>query len=303
MTKTLYLNNRELLREIHNSKSTFCSFSDDIYKQYDYIAYSLDDINTSIIKEAQTNKADRLTKELKLAAKEANSKKPVEAIQPDDMVVDELVFRVMTNEHIPIDPEREKKAKTPEQRQYKVNFPAFKHYIIESFTVNRLGNYKDLVFKEVGRSHWVDGLSNGHFSLDHGRINNNLARMLMKLVDRYAQRGNWRGYTYIDEMKSQALLQLSQTGLQFNEAKSSNPFSYYTEIINNSFTRVLNIEKKNQNIRDDLLIANNSAPSFSRQLEHEEEMKRSDGEPEPSLTPIRRGRGRRPASVASVAAE
>jgi hypothetical protein len=73
---------------------------------------------------------------------------------------------------------------------------------------------------------------------------------------------------------------------------SSSTYVNNTEIINNSFTRVLNIEKKNQNIRDDLLIANNSAPSFSRQLEHEEEMKKVEGEPEPSVTVIRRGRGR-----------
>ena len=87
----------------------------------------------------------------------------------------------------------------------------------------------------------------------------------MKLVERYATRSNWRGYTYNDEMKSQALLQLSQIGLQFDEAKSANPFAYYTAAITNSFTRVLNIEKRNQNIRDDILEMNNFAPSYTRQ--------------------------------------
>ena len=51
--------------------------------------------------------------------------------------------------------------------------------------------------------------------------------MYIKLVERYSQRSNWRGYTYIDEMRGQALLQLTQIGLQFNEAKSDNPFAYY----------------------------------------------------------------------------
>ena len=64
-------------------------------------------------------------------------------------------------------------------------------------------------------------------------------------------RSNWRGYTYVDEMRSHALLQLSQIGLQFNELKSENPFAYYTAAVTNSFTRVLNLEKRNQNIRDD----------------------------------------------------
>jgi hypothetical protein len=66
-------------------------------------------------------------------------------------------------------------------------------------------------------------------------------------------------------MRSQALLQLSQIGLQFDESKSQNPFAYYTAAITNSFTRVLNIEKRNQNLRDDILEMNNLNPSYTRQ--------------------------------------
>ncbi len=66
-------------------------------------------------------------------------------------------------------------------------------------------------------------------------------------------------------MQSQALLQLSQIGLQFDESKSDNPFAYYTAAITNSFTRILNIEKKNQNIRDDLLELAQMKPSSTRQ--------------------------------------
>jgi hypothetical protein len=77
-------------------------------------------------------------------------------------------------------------------------------------------------------------------------------------------RGNWRGYTYVDEMRGQALLQLAQIGLQFNEFKSQNPFAYYTAAINNSFTRVLNLEKRSQNIRDDLLEEEGLNPSNTR---------------------------------------
>ena len=97
--------------------------------------------------------------------------------------------------------------------------------------------------------------------------------MYLKLVDRYSQRSNWRGYTYVDEMRGQALLQLAMIGLQFNEAKSDNPFAYYTAAITNSFTRVLNIEKKNQNIRDDILIDSGHLPSYGRQIAHENEIK------------------------------
>ena len=96
----------------------------------------------------------------------------------------------------------------------------------------------------------------------------------MKLVERYSQRGNWRGYTYVDEMRGTALVQLAQIGLQFNEAKSDNPFAYYTATITNSFTRVLNMEKKNQNLRDDLLEQAGAMPSLTRQMKHSDEMEK-----------------------------
>jgi hypothetical protein len=112
-------------------------------------------------------------------------------------------------------------------------------------------------------------MSNGKFvePLNHpsGKMTNELARMFLKLCKRYATRANWRGYTANDEMQSQALLQLSQIGLQFDESKSDNPFAYYTAAITNSFTRILNIEKKNQNIRDDLLELAQMKPSSTRQ--------------------------------------
>jgi hypothetical protein len=132
-------------------------------------------------------------------------------------------------------------------------------------------------------------MSNGKFVqvLEHpqGKMTNELARMFLKLCKRYATRANWRGYTANDEMQSQALLQLSQIGLQFDESKSENPFAYYTAAITNSFTRILNIEKKNQAIRDDLLEQNHMMPSFTRQNEndantpaHKKRMKTVHGE-------------------------
>jgi hypothetical protein len=66
-------------------------------------------------------------------------------------------------------------------------------------------------------------------------------------------------------MRGAALVQLSQIGLRFDESKSQNPFAYYTATITNSFTHILNSEKKNQNIRDDLLEQHGLTPSWSRQ--------------------------------------
>ena len=171
----------------------------------------------------------------------------VETIKDDDIVV-----RVMTFEHVP-EENRKNKPKTEADLHSKCNFPPFKHYA-----------YIEGELKEVARSHWEGGLDNGYFNVSHGGTTNTLGGMYIKLCERYSMRGNWRGYTYVDEMRGQALVQLSQIGLQFNEAKSDNPFAYYTAAINNSFTRVLNLEKRSQNIRDDLLEEEGLNPSSTR---------------------------------------
>jgi hypothetical protein len=161
----------------------------------------------------------------------------------------------MTFDHIPLAPGRKKTTKTTADSHDKVNFPPFQHW--------KFNDEGELIC--VGKSHWKGPVDTGHFSKDHGRITENLGKMFIKLSERYAQRSNWRGYTYVEEMRGQAILQLSQIGLQFDESKSENPFAYYTAAVTNSFTRVLNIEKKNQNIRDDMLEEAGLTPSLTRQ--------------------------------------
>jgi len=223
---------------------------------------NLKKINVRSIAEAKKNKAKRLTQEAWEQAKDAGMKKIKLAdytVSPRKIDKTDLVFRVMTFDHVPMDDQRKKNPKQTADHHSKVNFPPFQHYKID----------KKGKLVCVGKSHWVGGMSNGYFSADHGKMTNQLALMYMKLCERYGTRANWRGYTYNDEMQSQALMQLSQIGLQFDESKSDNPFAYYTAAITNSFTRILNIEKKNQAIRDDLLEFNGMMPSFTRQNENE----------------------------------
>ena len=96
-----------------------------------------------------------------------------------------------------------------------------------------------------------------------------MVKMIMMLVDRYAQRANWRGYTYIDDMKSEALLSLLNGSLKFNPEKSKNPFGYMTQIVTHSFLTTLDKEKKVRRIRDDILEQYGLDPSNTRQIENE----------------------------------
>jgi len=263
-----YLNNKDLLAEIHKSKNSYCSFVDQEYNQYDIILPSVDKINVRTIAEAKRNKAKRLSSadyETRKAAGE-KVKQADCAIDYKKITKDELIFRIMTYDHIPEEKGRKKNPKTIADSRVKLNFPPFQHFKFDD---------KDNLIC-VGKSHWEGGMENGQFNLRGGNATEKLARMWMKLCDRYATRGNVRGYTYNDEMRGQAILQLTQIGLQFDESKSQNPFAYYTAAVTNSFVRVINIEKRNQNIRDDILEMNDMTPSFTRQSQGEWERQVED---------------------------
>lgn len=274
MARNHYLSNKELLKEIHNSKMSYSWLLDDKYSKFDVIVESLDSVNDEIIQEAKVNRASRLQKEAhekqvkKWERGELERKtKPRAidfAIDPESIPEEDVVIRVMTFEHVPEEPGRKTNPKTVADHHARCNFPPFKHYAMI-----------DNKWTEAVRSHWEGSLGNGNFNTQHGKTNERLAKMYLMLCSRYSMRGNWRGYTYVDEMRGQALLQLSQIGLQFNEAKSNNPFAYYTAAINNSFTRVLNLEKRNQNIRDDILEEEGLNPSSTRTFNAEWEQKQA----------------------------
>jgi hypothetical protein len=244
------------------------------------IVADIDKITKKTIQEAHRMRIERLAKEHQESDQLQGQKRKLEEYVNiyDSTPITDVVFRVMTWEHVPQQPSKNKGTPVLEEvledadvleeeiaellpkmpaKYVKVNFPPFQHYRIS----------EDLTPVLVGKSHWQGDLHTGHFSTIHGAMTAKLAHMFIKLCERYATRSNWRGYTYNDEMRSQALLQLTYVGLQFNEAKSQNPFAYYTAAVTNSFTRILNVEKRNQNIRDDILEMNNYTPSYTRQGE------------------------------------
>ena len=288
--KQNYLNNRDLMKEIHLSKISYCSFRNPAEdNQHDIILKKVSAINRKNIAAARRNRAARILRETG------------EKISPSLIPATDLVFRIQTWEHIPMLPPKQPKinvktAKNGEQtinkffdditanqpeikddedieleeavetlvhtpveisniksEHIRINFPPFFHY-----RVDEKGN----PFL-VGKSHWQGDLETGCFCKTHGELTNTLAMMIMKLAEKYASKGNWRGYSYREEMEGQAMLQLCQVVLQFDESKSSNPFSFLTTISHNAFLRILNLEKRNQHIRDKLLVQSNMNPSYS----------------------------------------
>ena len=198
--KTNYLNNRDILKQIHLSKNTYCSYLDPVNDhQYDIILPTLLKINQRTIAEARRNRADRIRRETAVV------------VDPKKIPNTDLVFRIICWEHIPMAPKKIPKTQAKKKKiedifelelesddpladlidipvldpkHVRLPFPPFYHY--------RLDENKQPF--QVGKSHWIGDFAHGEFSKEHGTMTRTLATMFMKLCERYATRSNWRGY-------------------------------------------------------------------------------------------------------------
>ncbi len=243
MTKPIvYLRNSDLLREIGKSKASYCSFRDPAADaEYHAIVGHEDEIKPALVAEL----IDQAAHEKRLVDRRVLTKA-------------DLVFRVMSLDHVPLDPDRALRGGHGRDLLFaKMPFQPFRHV--------RFDNDGELI--EVGRSHWKGDFDFGAFDADGGRISEGLAAMLLLLVTRYSARSNWRGYSWIDDMRAEANLHLLLVALSFDEAKSSNPFSYLTTCATNALKRQIKAEKAMLHLRDDLLIEAGYRPSSSRQYD------------------------------------
>lgn len=227
---TNFVRKKDLLAEIAKSKNSYCWAKNETYFNYHIITEDLTTITPDIL----TTKASELS-----------------------IAVEQVVVRHMCNEHVPI--LVRKNTRGIKHTRHKTPFPPFKHFV-----------WQNGEWMEVVRSHWEGGLHNGVFNIHHGKITNKLANMLMLMVERYALRPNWRNYTWVDEMKSHALMELCKNALKFNEAKGDNPFAYITMLMNNSFKIVLRDEKDLNNYKNEQLVEHGGyelTPSQQAQLD------------------------------------
>lgn len=181
--KTNYLNNRDILKQIHLSKNTYCTYLDPVTDhQYDIILPTVEKINQRTIAEARRNRADRLKREGII-------------LDPKKIANTDLVFRITCWEHIPMAPKKVHKAAAKkkqkiedifelelldiddplselldipilDEKHVRLNFPPFYHY--------RIDEYKQPY--QVGKSHWIGDFEKGEFSRDHGTTTRTLDR-------------------------------------------------------------------------------------------------------------------------------
>jgi len=96
-----------------------------------------------------------------------------------------------------------------------------------------------------------------------------LTEYIQILVNRYSNKGQWRSYSYLDDMKSDAIMTLCQNIFKYDETRFNNPFGYATQIIKYCFITFLEKEEIIRDIKDSLWESIGMTPSYARQLRNE----------------------------------
>jgi DNA-directed RNA polymerase specialized sigma24 family protein len=86
-----------------------------------------------------------------------------------------------------------------------------------------------------------------------GVASEKLGELFKRHVDHYASGASFKNYTYLDEMKSEALLFLIKYSKGFKIDVGRDAFAYCTTIIHNAFLQSINREKKHSFIKDSLI--------------------------------------------------
>lgn len=85
------------------------------------------------------------------------------------------------------------------------------------------------------------------------QISNYLGECILKIATKLANRPNFINYSYKDDMILDGIENCIMYFDNFNPEKSSNPFSYFTQIIYYAFLRRIEKEKKQSYIRGKLI--------------------------------------------------
>jgi len=99
---------------------------------------------------------------------------------------------------------------------------------------------------------------------DKPQISNYIGTCILKIATKLANRPNFINYSYKDEMILDGIENCIQYFDNFDPAKSSNPFSYFTTIIWYAYLRRIDKEKKQSYIRGKL-IRDTTIESFETQ--------------------------------------
>jgi len=115
-----------------------------------------------------------------------------------------------------------------------------------------------------------DMLAEWKLSNNQDAMTDTFSNMVMLLTKRYSSKLRFNVCdTFREDMEAFALMTVSKVWQSFNPDKSSNPFAYFTQVIKRAFYQFQNIERKQRNISNELLIDTGQAPSHAYMVEYE----------------------------------
>lgn len=92
-----------------------------------------------------------------------------------------------------------------------------------------------------------------------------IAVCMMKMATRLSQKAGFVNYTYIDDMRGDALESCLRYIHNFNPEKSNNAFAYITQIIHNAFIRRIQKEQKQLYVKMRIVDQVDFADSYEKQ--------------------------------------
>ena len=85
---------------------------------------------------------------------------------------------------------------------------------------------------------------------EDGVASEELGQMLLAIATKLSTKGNFAGYTWRQDMISEAVLTCIKYLRNFKPEKSQNPFAYVTQICKNSFKAYIKKQKTHSLIKD-----------------------------------------------------
>lgn len=117
---------------------------------------------------------------------------------------------------------------------------------------------------------WIVSNKNSGKRLYWSEMPRYVAECLMKIVEHFGLQSCWRGYSYLDEMKSEAIINLVKGIHNYNINFSPNAFAYASEIVRKSFLFVLEKEKAQAAIKNET-VSRSSIYNYNNINLHDEE--------------------------------
>jgi hypothetical protein len=81
------------------------------------------------------------------------------------------------------------------------------------------------------------------------RVSNYIGESILLICNNLGKKPNFSGYTYIEEMKFDGVVDCLAAVNNFDPDRTSNPFAYFTQIAWNAFIRRIQKEKKQTYIK------------------------------------------------------